>query len=154
MNLSVHVVMLISLFLARPLCFAGIYSSWALRKVHYKWMWNSCTSQAIRKDCKYKLKCSHLTNNIQPHKPHSINYENSLINLYKLLIPYRMFFVNTHRRMCCEALHVLHFCMLYIYVFLGYDFPIQLKSLSGTYDIRLIDHFNYYTDSCYELWNM
>ena len=28
---------------------------------------------------------------IQPHKPHKINYENTLINLYKLLVHYEMF---------------------------------------------------------------
>ena len=42
------------------------------------WMWNSCTSWAIYKSCKVLIK------NTSPY--HSINYENSLINLYKLLI--------------------------------------------------------------------
>ena len=76
------------LMLCRDTFFASALRS-ALQ-VNASWMWNSCTLQAICEGCEVLLKKLAP----QPHKPHNINYENSLINQYKLLIPYMMFWQN------------------------------------------------------------
>ena len=77
------------------LCMDSFFAS-TLRsalQMSVSWMWNYCTSWAICEGCKVIIKMLTLLTlpiNIQPHKPHNINYKNFLINLYKLLIHYMM----------------------------------------------------------------
>ena len=61
---------------------------------------------------------------IQPHKPHKINYENSLINLYKLLVHFGMFsWFATQESLANYYVYFVNFFSLYhTYIFLVVKF--------------------------------
>ena len=134
MNLSVCVVVLISLFLAIRSCFAGIPSSRMLREVHCKWTENSCTSRAIYKGCEvqikmltpYQLTFSHINHTTSTMKTVSLTCINFSFTM----------------QCSCEYIHtgecVAKPCVYFVNFFALYRTVVPLFSWSKDFQVCLI----------------